>query len=139
MIVSIISARLGKFLLFNLPNQEGKRPSRPKEYNKREPANIIPMSAVNIPITEIACTIAATTPNPLCLKAQPTGSALPAYAEYVNMPTSTSETATNSTTAINSDPKIPLGIVFCGLIASAELAAIESKPIYAKKIIDTPA
>ena len=45
------------------------------------------------------------------------------------MPTRTSATATNNTIATMSDPKIPLGIVFCGLIASAELAAIESKPI----------
>ena len=81
MIVKIIKERLGKCLWFNFANQDGNKPSRPNEYSKRDPANIIPINAVNIPITEIPCTIAATTPWPLWRNAQPTGSALLAYCE----------------------------------------------------------
>ena len=73
--------------------------------------------------------MAATTPNPLWRSAQPTGSAVVPYAEYLNIPMSTSETATKSVAAMMSEPMIPRGIVFCGLMASAELAAIESKPM----------
>lgn len=53
-IVRIKSALFGRCLWFNFDNQGGNKPSRPNEYNKRDPANIIPIKAVNIPITEIA-------------------------------------------------------------------------------------
>lgn len=74
-------ALLGNPLSLTFPRKLGNKPSRPNAYNKRDPANIIPIIAVNIPTK-------ATTDNKLEVnscpefnKAQAAGAALFSYFE----------------------------------------------------------
>src|SRR5262245_59848235 len=57
---------------------------------------------------------------------------------YRTSPTRTPETRMYSTVEMASEPRIPIGMSFCGFFASWAAVETASKPIYAKKITAAP-
>ncbi|WP_222122183.1 hypothetical protein, partial [Staphylococcus epidermidis] len=93
-ILTITTPPLPKSFSFNSLNQQATKPSPPNQYNTPQPATIIPINALNIPITQIPSTITPIIPSPLSPNPQPTRSPLSAYSHYSDIPARTTPTPT---------------------------------------------